>query len=311
MSPQQTLYLFGFDNQFKELCDIYLNKKLPNKLLFSGKKGIGKCVFAYHFINFILSQNEDNKYNLENFCISPTNRSYKLINVNLHPNFYLLKKKDDKKLIEISQIRELNKFINNSSFNNHLKIVLIDDVETLSINASNSLLKLIEEPNNNVQYFLIYDNSKYILDTIRSRCIDFNFHLKEENYSKIINFYFNKDRIYENINSDFKYSYLTPLNFINLINFSVSEETNISELTINNLIKIIIDKNLYKKNHLIQNEIKILLEIFFYKKYKYSKSNKLYKMINYFNKKYSEAIKFNIDLEPIFLEIKTELLNEK
>ena len=123
--------------------------------------------------------------------------------------------------------------------------------------------------------------------------------------------YFNNDRIYENINSDFKYSYLTPLNFINLINFSVSEETNISELTINNLIKIIIDKNLYKKNHLIQNEIKILLEIFFYKKYKYSKSNKLYKMINYFNKKYSEAIKFNIDLEPIFLEIKTELLNEK
>ena len=45
------------------------------------------------------------------------------------------------------------------------KIVLIDDAEYLSRSASHSLLKIIEEPNTNVQFILIYDSSRYYFDS--------------------------------------------------------------------------------------------------------------------------------------------------
>ena len=42
-------------------------------------KGIGKATLAYHFINYVLSQNEDNKYDLEKFEINPKNSTFKTI----------------------------------------------------------------------------------------------------------------------------------------------------------------------------------------------------------------------------------------
>ena len=59
--------LFGLDNHFLELVRLYKNNIYPNKLLLSGPKGIGKSTLAYHFINYILSKNEDQKYDLSNF----------------------------------------------------------------------------------------------------------------------------------------------------------------------------------------------------------------------------------------------------
>ena len=35
------LKLYGYKQYFDELSNIYLNKKLPNKIIFSGRKGIG------------------------------------------------------------------------------------------------------------------------------------------------------------------------------------------------------------------------------------------------------------------------------
>ena len=168
------LKLYGYKQYFDELSNIYLNKKLPNKIIFSGRKGIGKCYFVNHFINFILSINEEYSYDSNNNLINQNNKSFNLVKNNSHPNFYKIKKEDGKKNIDISQIRNLYDFVNRSSFNNKLKIVLIEDIENLSINSSNALLKLIEEPNKNVQYFLIHDISKSRLKFITSE----NFLLK-------------------------------------------------------------------------------------------------------------------------------------
>ena len=60
--------LFSADKAVKEL---YKNKKLPNKILLSGEKGIGKSTLAYHIINHILSIDEDYSYDFKNFRINP------------------------------------------------------------------------------------------------------------------------------------------------------------------------------------------------------------------------------------------------
>ena len=50
--------LFGLEKYLKELIRLKNDNNLPNKILFSGQKGIGKSTLAYHFINFVLSENE-------------------------------------------------------------------------------------------------------------------------------------------------------------------------------------------------------------------------------------------------------------
>ena len=54
------------------------------------------------------------------------------------------------------------KFQNNSSFNNKIKFIIIDNISDLNLNSTNALLKSIEEPNNNVLFVLSILNSNSI-----------------------------------------------------------------------------------------------------------------------------------------------------
>ena len=70
LKPSENTKIYGIENFFNELVGLYKQKKMPNKILLSGKKGSGKSTLAYHLINYILSEYEEDKYNLENFCIN-------------------------------------------------------------------------------------------------------------------------------------------------------------------------------------------------------------------------------------------------
>ena len=97
IKSSENLKLYGMNIFFDEIIKLYYKKKLPNKILLSGKKGIGKSTFAYHIINCILSTNEDNKYDQTKLHINKENKSYKLIQNNSHPNFYLIDVSEEKK----------------------------------------------------------------------------------------------------------------------------------------------------------------------------------------------------------------------
>ena len=92
---------------------------MPTKILLTGKKGLGKSTMAYHIINYILSNNEDFKYDSNRLTINKENRSFKLLQNNSHPNFYLIDLLNDKKNIDVAQIREMITYTNKSAFNNN------------------------------------------------------------------------------------------------------------------------------------------------------------------------------------------------
>ena len=58
LQPINQIKLFGLENFFLELSELYKKGNLPNKLLLSDQKGLGKSTLAYHFINHVLSKNE-------------------------------------------------------------------------------------------------------------------------------------------------------------------------------------------------------------------------------------------------------------
>jgi len=198
LEPANQIRLFSHNEQFENLKNLYSKKKMPNKILFSGEKGIGKCTLAYHLINYILSLDEENSYDDKNLLINSENRSFKLIQNKSNPNFILIDVSIDKKNIDIDQIRNLIVSLNKSSFNNKPRIVLIDNIELLNLNSVNALLKILEEPNDNINFILI-NNNKKILPTSKSRCLDFKIQLNFEQSIDTINKILNNN-IYDLLN---------------------------------------------------------------------------------------------------------------
>ena len=77
LRPSENKHLLEMNSFFNEIINLNNQKKMPNKILLSGKKGLGKSTLAYHVINYILSENEDYKYDIKEFKIHNENKSYK------------------------------------------------------------------------------------------------------------------------------------------------------------------------------------------------------------------------------------------
>ena len=186
--PKSQLNLYGYESYFKFFNKLYEQDKLPNSILISGQKGLGKSTFTYHFINFLLSKGEKNEYNRRDYLIDPNNSTYKSIQSGTHANLFILDAIDGEN-IKIDQIRKLLLFLNKSTYYKSVKIVLLDNAEYLNINSSNALLKAIEEPSKDTYFFIINNDSQKIMNTIKSRCIDFvinfNFQEKRNIFNKI------------------------------------------------------------------------------------------------------------------------------
>ncbi len=301
--------LLGYDDLFFKIVKLFDNKKLPNKILLSGSKGIGKSTFAYHLTNYILSKYEEFPYDLNNFNINSLNKSFNLVKNNSHPNFFLIDLAEDKKVIEISQVREMINYSNKSTFNNREKIILIDNAEFLNTNSSNALLKIIEEPNDRTIFILVFDSNKKILDTIKSRCISFNLSLSFRESINITNKIINDD-INDLINPELINYYNTIGDFINLINFSKNLNLDIYKLNLRDFLNNIIDNKAYKKDIYIKDNVNKFIELYLLKLFKSKKPNKKISYIyENFIKKNFHLKKFNLDEESFFIEFKAKILN--
>jgi DNA polymerase-3 subunit delta' len=306
LEPANQIRLFSHNEQFENLKNLYSKKKMPNKILFSGEKGIGKCTLAYHVINYILSLGEEDPYDDKNLQINTENKTFKLIQNKSNPNFILIDVSIDKKNIDIDQIRNLIISLNKSSFNNKPRIVLIDNIELLNLNSVNALLKILEEPNDNINFILI-NNNKKILPTLKSRCLDFkiqlNFKKSIDTINKILN-----NNIYDLLNIDLINHYNTPGQLFNLINLQNQFDLNLKEMNLKDLIFFIIKNKHYKKDFIINELIYSLIE--FYLRSKISVDDiSLINIKDYFLKKINDTKKFNLDEETLLMEFEDKVLN--
>jgi len=310
MNPSEQTQLYGLDKFFYEITKLYNIGKMPNKILLSGKKGSGKSTLAYHIINYVLSKLEADKYDLEKLIINKNNKSYKLLTNKTHPNFHLIDIIEEKKNIEIGQIRKMINYTNKSSFNNIPRFILIDNIEHLNKNSTNALLKIIEEPNSNIYFILIHNNSKNILPTLKSRCLTFKINLSFSETVNIANFLLGKN-LFDLINNDLINYYNTPGDFINLINFSEKKNINLNEFNLISFLYFLIDNSHYKKNRFIKDLTISYIELYFLKIYISSKAKKnILEKYFKFIQKIHDANLFNLDEESLFIEFKSKILNE-
>ncbi len=138
------------------------NKRLAHAYIFSGSSHLGKYTVALEFIKMLIGED---------------------VTKVIHPDVLIIKPeiietdKGIKKESEIS-IKEARKIKHQMSlfpYRADYKIVLIDNVDKMTNEASNCLLKTLEEPSGNAILILISSNPKTLLQTIISRCQVINF----------------------------------------------------------------------------------------------------------------------------------------
>jgi len=306
LRPNNQTKLYNLNKYINELINLFEKDILPNKILLSGQKGLGKSTLAYHFVNFILSQNEEFPYDSKKFSINENNKSYKLVLNQTSPNFHLIDVKDDKKNIDINQIRNLINYTNKSSFNNKQKLILIDNIEFLNLSSINALLKIIEEPNFGV-FFILINNNKKVLPTLKSRCLDFKINLDHKNCIDTTNKILELN-ILDKISSNLLNYYQTPGKLCDIYSFSKEYDIDLKDISLEEFLKLIIDEKFYKKNYYIKTITLEYIEMFFLKMINLNKDN-LFDFYSYFLEYFKNVDKYNLDEDSFFLDFKSKMLN--
>lgn len=172
--------LLAFNSELIFLYKLFKSNKLAPSNIIVGHDGIGKRTFVNHFSILINLENNEQKNYLKNFSIENSNLIQK-IEDNSFERIKILKKNIKEKNIGIESIRKIINFCKYQSFNEKPKIIIINNIEDLSISASNAVLKILESPPENTYFFLLNNSNSKILETIESRC--FKIRLKI-NFSK-------------------------------------------------------------------------------------------------------------------------------
>ena len=306
LKPINQINLYGLDEYFLEFIKLYQNKNLPNKILLSGDKGLGKSTLAFHLVNYILSRDEELKYDYKNFKINPENKSFKLINNKSSPNFILIDTSNEKKNIDINQIRNLILSLNKSSFNDKERFVIIDNIEKMNIYSINALLKILEEPPAKT-FFILINNDRFVLPTLKSRCINFKIFLSYAKVIPVVNKLLSED-IYGLIDRRLINYYSTPGNLYKMIMFFKLNNHNLKNCDIEAFLNLVIKENLYKKDNYVKNLIFEYIELFFRKNISKA-SFKKDEFYSYFLKRINDTKKFNLDVESLFFEFEYKVLN--
>ena len=306
LEPINQTKLYGLDTYLNELIRLYKDNIYPNKILLSGQKGIGKSTLAFHFINYVLTLNENFTYDTQNLNINIESPAFKTIQNKSNTNLISIDVNTEKKTIDINQIRQLIINLNKSSFNQKPRFVLIDNIELLNINSINALLKVLEEPNENI-YFILIHNNKKIPSTLLSRCINFKISLGNNDYLKISNQLLNDD-LDNLINKDLINYYFTPGEIYNLVQFSLQNKYDLSNIDLKSFLRILIKEGHYKKNNFINQMMYNLIE-FYFRKLNSSFSNLINEKYSYFIKRISDTKTYNLDKETLFMEFNEEILD--
>lgn len=154
--------MIGHQKIIKVLEKELARGNLAQAYLFCGPESVGKKLAAFWLAGKILGKEKAKN----------------------HPDFIFLEPESQEKNgvikkgeIKIEEIREMQKKLALTSLERNGKVAVVDDADKMNISAQNSLLKTLEESNENTTIILVTGNEKKMLPTIVSRCRKVKFNL--------------------------------------------------------------------------------------------------------------------------------------
>ncbi|QQG41485.1 MAG: DNA polymerase III subunit gamma/tau [Candidatus Woesebacteria bacterium] len=172
-----TLYLKYRSNNLDELDlpevreslkKIVTSGQIPHAFLFAGPKGTGKTSAARILAKIINCEEVAKSEKLKVKSYEPCDKCEQCISITKGNNLDVVEM-DAASHRGIDDVRTLKDAVKLSPVKANKKIYIIDEAHMLTTEASNALLKTLEEPPEHVVFILATTNPEKLIDTIRSR----------------------------------------------------------------------------------------------------------------------------------------------
>ncbi|MFN3455438.1 MAG: ATP-binding protein [Pseudobdellovibrio sp.] len=152
-------HVIGHQEQINRLNFAQVNGSLPHAMVFSGPQGVGKMSVALALAQNLTCENfTDKACGVCGACRRAEKQQSENVKIVSPQGAY----------IKIEQIRDVLDYLSLAS-EGHRRVIIIDQAQTLNPQASNALLKTLEEPADNVFFILITADVRLLMPTIRSR----------------------------------------------------------------------------------------------------------------------------------------------
>jgi DNA polymerase-3 subunit gamma/tau len=165
--PKKFSEVVGQSHVVKTLINAIKQNKLTHALLFSGIKGTGKTTVARIVAKALNCENLIDGYEPCNACVHCEE-----INKGIYVDVIEIDAASNR---GIDQIRELIDNLKFAPAKGKAKVYIIDEAHMLTKEASNALLKSLEEPPPHVYFILATTEPNRLLPTILSRCQRYDF----------------------------------------------------------------------------------------------------------------------------------------
>lgn len=159
-------------NFISYIDSIIRNDKISHAYLVEVDNYESDMKYIYDFIKMILCNISYDELSFSD------NKIINLIDAGNYPDLFRVS--SDSNVINKSLIKELQKEFGNTSLLEGKRIYIIMEAEKMNDASSNTILKFLEEPEDNIIAFLVTDNRYHLIETILSRCQILS--LKENSY---------------------------------------------------------------------------------------------------------------------------------
>jgi DNA polymerase III subunit gamma/tau len=164
--PQTFSDLVGQSHVTSTLANAIKNNRVAHAYIFSGARGVGKTTAARILakaLNCVNGPTEEPCGECDSCKGIAAGTSLDVIEIDAASNR------------GIDQIRELREMVRYAPAASRSKVVLLDEAHMLTSEASNALLKTLEEPPDRVIFVMATTEPENLADTIRSRSQHFHF----------------------------------------------------------------------------------------------------------------------------------------
>lgn len=189
-SPRLMNEIFGHAQPEAQILDLINSGHLHHALILSGQEGIGKATFAYRLARYLLkhgvaAEEEEAggglfgeplpKAKAESLQVNSDDQVCRMMAAGGHPDLLVVEREFDEKKnrfkgnVSIDAVRRIAPFMHMTASFNGWRVVIVDDADTMTNEAQNAILKVLEEPPAKTILLLVCHRPGMMIPTIRSR----------------------------------------------------------------------------------------------------------------------------------------------
>src|SRR5882724_716451 len=176
--PREADVLIGHEEAERALLGAYRGGRLPHAWLIGGPAGIGKATLAYRMARFVLANADPASAAVQaasSLAVDPSHPVARQVAARAHSDLLVLERTltdtgSLRSVITVDEVRRTVSFFGSTAGQGGWRVCVVDSADELQYpQASNALLKVLEEPPPGALFLVVSHAPGRLLPTIRSR----------------------------------------------------------------------------------------------------------------------------------------------